>query len=54
MAETSNSFKGIKKLPFQMTNHEIGCILESYTEILNYRGFEIEAKQLDEIASKIK
>jgi len=33
------------KLPFQMTNHEIGCELECYVEILIYRGYDKEAKQ---------
>lgn len=42
------------KLPFQMTNHEIGCTLECYVEILEYRGYAEEAKLLLEIASRIK
>ncbi len=42
------------KLPFQMTNHEIGCMLESYIEILEYRGFKKEAQELLEIASRLK
>jgi len=43
-----------RKLPFQMTNHEIGCELECYVEILEYRGLKQEAKLLLEIASRIK
>jgi hypothetical protein len=54
MTETSNSYNGVKQMPFQMDNHKIGCMLESYVEILIYRGFEKEAKQLEEIASKLK
>jgi len=54
MTNTSKSFKGIAKLPFQMTNHEIGCMLESYVEVLEYRNEEELAKQLQEIASKLK
>ena len=42
------------KLPFQMTNHEIGCTLECYIEVLYYRGLNELAQQLDEIASKLK
>ena len=42
------------KLPFQMTNHEIGCELECYVEIIEYRGYKQEAKQLLEIASRLK
>jgi hypothetical protein len=43
-----------KKLPFQMNNHEIGCELECYVEVLIYRGLNKEAKELGEIASKLK
>lgn len=46
--------KPLSKMPFQMTNHEIGCILESYVEILEYRNFQKLAKQLEEIASNLK
>ena len=42
------------KLPFQMTNHEIGCTLENYVEVIEFRGFKEEAKLLTEIASKLK
>lgn len=36
------------------SNHIIGCNLESIAQILRWRGFEKEAEQLDNIASKIK
>lgn len=42
------------KLPFQMTNHEIGCTLESYVEILEYRKYNEVAKLLLEVASRLK
>ena len=42
------------KLPFQMTNHEIGCELECYVEILFYRRLDKLAQQLEEIASNLK
>ena len=42
------------KLPFQMTNHEIGCELECYVDILHSRGFKSEARELEEIASRLK
>ena len=35
-------------------NHTIGIELESYVEILIYRGFNKEANMLDEIASHLK
>lgn len=35
-------------------NHTIGIELESYVDILLYRGFCKEAKMLDEIASHLK
>lgn len=40
--------------PFQMTNHEIGCTLEGYTDIIDFRGFKEEAKLLENIASRLK
>jgi hypothetical protein len=37
------------------TNHELGCMLECYQQVIENRiGFEKEAKQLLEIASKLK
>jgi hypothetical protein len=36
------------------SNHILGCMLECYCNILELRGFNEEAKQLGEIASKIK
>ena len=35
-------------------NHKIGIELESYCEVLFYRGFQKEHDQLLEIASKLK
>ena len=35
-------------------NHILGCMLECYVNILEYRGFNKEAKELEEIASKLK
>ena len=42
------------KLNIHKDNHTIGIELESYVEILIYRGFTKEAQQLDEIASHLK
>ena len=39
---------------FKDSNHIIGCNLESIAGVLRWRGNEEEAKQLDEIASRIK
>jgi hypothetical protein len=36
------------------SNHILGCMLECYCNILELRGFNEEAKQMGEIASKIK
>jgi hypothetical protein len=36
------------------SNHHLGCMLEAYADVLRYRGYEKEAQQLDEIASRIK
>ena len=33
-------------------NHKVGCELESFVNLLMYRGFEKEARVLDELASK--
>ena len=40
--------------PFEDSNHIIGCNLEAISQILKWRGFEIEANKLDEIASRLK
>jgi hypothetical protein len=36
------------------SNHIIGCNLEAIAQILRWRGYELEATKLDEIASRIK
>jgi ribosomal protein L19 len=36
------------------SNHILGCMLEGYCNVLDVRGFNEEAKQMGEIASKIK
>jgi len=35
-------------------NHILGCELEGYADVLRYRGFEKEAEELDNIASRLK
>lgn len=35
-------------------NHTIGCNLEAYAGILRARGFYLEARSLEEVASHIK
>ena len=35
-------------------NHILGCMLECYCNVLEYRGFNKEARQIEEIASKLK
>lgn len=52
--DESNKETYKSKLPFQLSNHEIGCILESYVDIIGNRGFEREAQELLELASKLK
>ena len=42
------------KMHISKDNHTIGCELESYVDILMFRGFKKEAEQLDEIASHLK
>ena len=42
------------KIPFQLSNHEIGCILESYIDVIEFRGYKEEGKLLLEIASRLK
>jgi len=39
---------------FQKSNHQIGCELESYTNILFYRGLKKEHDMLLELASRLK
>jgi len=39
---------------FEDSNHIIGCNLEAIANILRWRGFELEANKLDDIASRIK
>jgi hypothetical protein len=47
--------EGVKQSLIDKDNHTIGCMLEAYVEMLNYRtGFTKEAQQLAEIASKLK
>jgi hypothetical protein len=47
-------FNEIEKNLITKDNHSIGCALECYVNILEYRGYEKEALQLLEIASKLK
>lgn len=35
-------------------NHRIGCELETYVNVLEFRGFVTEAKMLLEVASRLK
>ena len=35
-------------------NHTLGCDLESYAQTIRFRGYDKEANDLDEIASRIK
>ena len=44
-----------ENLLMKKTNHQLGCMLECYQSVIENRiGFEKEAKQLLEIASKLK
>jgi hypothetical protein len=44
-----------ENLLFTKTNHQLGCMLECYAEVIGNRlGFSIEAIKLEEIASKLK
>ena len=36
------------------SNHTIGCELEAIANVLEYRGFQKEADQLNEIAGRLK
>jgi len=36
------------------SNHILGCEIESYENILRYRGFDREANMISEVASRIK
>ena len=42
------------KSHLQKDNHRIGCELESYVNVLEFRGYQEEANKLLEIASKLK
>jgi hypothetical protein len=46
--------KSIRGFHIGKDNHKIGCELESYTNVLRYRGFEKEADIIDEVASRLK
>lgn len=44
-----------ENLLMKKTNHELGCMLECYVDVIGNRlGFTIEAIKLEEIASKLK
>lgn len=45
---------GLEVSLLKTSNHIIGCNLESTAQVLRYRAKEREAKELDEIASRIK
>ena len=38
----------------QKDNHILGCMLEGYVNVLEYRGFEKEARIIENVASRIK
>jgi hypothetical protein len=44
----------LSKSHFQKSNHQIGIELESYTDILFYRGLKKEHNLLLEVASNLK
>jgi len=44
----------IKESHLNKDNHKIGIELESYVNVLEYRGLKKEAEQLLEIASRLK
>jgi len=44
-----------ENLLFKKSNHQLGCMLECYANVIENRiGFSIEAIKLEEIASKLK
>ena len=43
-----------KKLDLFKDNHQIGCELEAYTNVLFYRGLNKEHDMLLEVASRLK
>ncbi len=43
-------FKGL----LNKDNHTLGCMLEGYVNVLEFRGFEEEARMIENIASRIK
>ena len=52
-AQAISEFK--ENMLMTKTNHQLGCMLECYQSVIENRiGFEKEAKQLLEIASKLK
>ena len=46
--------QSIQESHLEKDNHKIGIELESYCNVLSYRGFEKESNMLGEIASKLK
>ncbi len=54
MAKGKRGGRGRGNSSLYEENHIIGCKLESYADVLRYRGFEKEADDLDKIASRIK
>jgi len=51
--QATKEFK--ENLLFSKTNHQLGCMLECYANVIQDRlGFSIEAIKLTEIASKLK
>ena len=52
-AKAKEEFK--ENMLMTKSNHLLGCMLECYEEVINNRiGFEKDARQLGEIASKLK
>ena len=43
-----------KEMLLKKSNHTIGCELEGYADVLRYRNLNELARQLDEIASRLK
>jgi len=51
--EAQKEFK--ENLLHTKSNHELGCMLECYAEVIGYRiGFTKESIKLEQIASKLK
>jgi hypothetical protein len=53
-AGKKEAFAEVAKSHFQKNNHQIGCELEAYTNILFYRGLKKEHDMLLELASRLK